>query len=107
MPSLLSVSCGTSSTTIIKSPGIPPRAAALPLPLIDNCMPSLTPAGILMVIVSSPLSNPSPLHVGHFAVITTPSPLQEGQVLVVCICPSMVLVTRRTDPEPPHVLQVW
>ena len=33
-----------------------------------------------------------------------PSPLQVGQVLVVCIWPNMVLVTLRTCPEPP---QVW
>src|ERR1700761_3706279 len=36
-----------------------------------------------------------------------PSPLQVGQVLVVCIWPSIVLVTRRTAPWPPQVLQVW
>src|SRR5258707_11662410 len=36
-----------------------------------------------------------------------PSPLQVRQVLVVCIWPNMVLVTLRTAPEPPHVLQVW
>src|SRR5471032_861436 len=35
-----------------------------------------------------------------------PSPLQVGQVLVVCIWPNMVLVTLRTAPEPPQVLQV-
>src|SRR5437868_4813735 len=36
-----------------------------------------------------------------------PSPLQVGQVLVVCIWPNMVFVTLRTAPEPPQVLQVW
>src|SRR5690606_20696651 len=39
-------------------------------------------------------------------VISTPSPLQVGQVLVVCICPRIVFVTRLTDPLPLHVLQV-
>ncbi|MNV31843.1 hypothetical protein D3C71_1231650 [compost metagenome] len=91
----------------MRSPGIPPRGAAFPLPLIESCIPSLTPAGILIAIVSSPRSNPSPLQVVHFAVISTPSPLQVGQVLVVCIWPRMVFVTLRTDPEPPQVLQVW
>src|SRR5690606_18131891 len=66
-----------------------------------------TPAGILIEMVSSPLTNPSPRQVVHLALISIPSPLQVGQVLVVCICPKMVLVTRLTDPEPPHVLQVW
>src|SRR5690606_15070017 len=71
-----------------------------------SCIPSLTPAGILIAIVSSPLSSPSPRQVVHLEVISTPSPLQVGQVLVVCICPRMVLVTRRTDPAPPQVPQV-
>src|ERR1700761_2717525 len=39
--------------------------------------------------------------------MVVPSPLQVGQVLVVCICPKMVFVTRRTAPDPPQVLQVW
>src|SRR5690606_21507962 len=34
-------------------------------------------------------------------------PLQVGQVLVVCICPNMVLVTLLTVPVPPHVRQLW
>src|ERR1700761_3928569 len=38
--------------------------------------------------------------------MVVPSPLQVGQVLVVCIWPNMVLVTRRTAPCPPQVLQV-
>src|SRR5690606_5696384 len=73
---------------------------------MDNCMPSLTPAGILMLMVSSPRISPSPWHVVHLADISTPSPLQVGQVLVVCICPRMVLVTRRTAPVPPQVRHV-
>src|ERR1700761_3591585 len=92
---------------MIRSPGMPPRGAALPLPLMLNCMPSLTPAGTLMLIVSSPRTTPSPWQTLHFEVITLPSPLQVGQVLVVCIWPRIVLVTRRTAPEPPQVLQVW
>ena len=68
-PSLFNCSCSISSMTISKSPGTPPLGAAFPLPLIDNCMPSVTPAGILILIVSSPLSTPSPLHAVHLAVI--------------------------------------
>src|SRR6187402_3087448 len=86
---------------------MPPLGAALPLPLMLNCMPSLTPAGTFKLMVSSPRSTPSPWQVLHFEVITEPSPLQVGQVLVVCIWPNMVLVTRRTAPWPPQVLQVW
>src|SRR6202012_6269946 len=92
---------------MIRSPGTPPRGAALPFPLMLNCIPSLTPAGTLILIVSSPRTTPSPWQTVHFEVITEPSPLQVGQVLVVCIWPSMVLVTRRTAPWPPQVLQVW
>src|SRR5690606_12721454 len=91
---------------MIRSPGMPPRGAALPFPLIDSCMPSLTPAGMLMLMVSSPRIKPSPWQAVHLADISTPSPLQVGQVLVVCICPRMVLVTRRTAPVPPQVRQV-
>src|SRR5690606_19538876 len=107
MPSRFNVSCGISSMRIIKSPGIPPLGAAFPFPLIDNCIPSLTPAGMLIAIVSSPLSNPSPRQVVHLDVISTPPPLQLGQVLVVCLCTSIVLVTRLTHPTPPQVAQVW
>src|ERR1700761_9270901 len=107
LPSRFKVSCGISSIRMIKSPGTPPLGAALPLPLMLSCMPSLTPAGTLILIVSSPRTTPSPWQTVHFEVITEPSPLQVGQVLVVCIWPSMVLVTRRTAPEPPQVLHVW
>src|SRR3569833_1729277 len=91
---------------MIKSPGTPPRGAALPLPLMLSCMPSLTPAGMLIEISSSSRTTPSPWQTLHLAVMTVPSPLQEEQVLVVCIWPSMVLVTLRTAPAPPQVLQV-
>src|SRR6201999_2925570 len=63
-------------------------------------------AGTLILIVSSPRTTPSPWQTVHFEVIVVPSPLQAGQVLVVCIWPSMVLVTLRTAPCPPQVLQV-
>src|SRR6202012_3354820 len=106
LPSRFKVSCSISSIRIMRSPGTPPRGAALPLPLMLSCMPSLTPAGIFMLIVSSPRINPSPWQTGHLAVITVPSPLQVGQVVVVCIWPRMVLVTLRTAPAPPQVLQV-
>ena len=59
-----------------------------------------------MLMVSSPRLNPSPWQVPHLAVISEPSPLQVGHVLVVCIWPNMVLVTRRTAPLPPQVRQV-
>src|ERR1700756_1558884 len=38
--------------------------------------------------------------------MVVPSPLQVGQVVVVCIWPRIVLVTLRTAPAPPQVLQV-
>src|SRR5690606_1352017 len=91
----------------IRSPGIPLRGAAFPFPLMESCMPSLTPAGMLIAIVSSPRNKPSPRQVVHLAVISTPSPPQALQVLVVCIWPKMVLVTRRTVPDPPQFRHVW
>src|SRR5436853_6016732 len=91
---------------MIRSPLMPPRSPAFPLPLIFNCIPSCTPAGTSMVTVSSLYILPSPLHVPHLAVITVPSPLQVGQVVTVCICPRKVLVTLRTCPLPPQVPQV-
>src|ERR1035437_5765017 len=78
----------------------------LPLPLMLNCIPSCTPAGISKVTVSSPYILPSPLQVLHLLVITEPSPLQVGQVFTVCICPRKVFCTLRTCPFPPQVLQV-
>ena len=105
-PSLCKDSCGSSSIMIIKSPAIPPRSPALPFPDMLNCIPSLTPAGISIEIVSSPYTLPSPLHDPHFEVTVLPSPLHVGQVFTVCICPKKVLVTFFTCPEPLQVPQV-
>src|SRR5688572_8963825 len=69
-------------------------------------MPSPTPAGILMEITSSPCIVPVPWQTLHLLAITWPSPWQVGQVEVVCIWPKIVLVTRRTCPEPLHVLHL-
>src|SRR5882762_7739516 len=91
---------------MIRSPGEPPLSPALPFPFILNCMPSCTPAGISILIVSSPYTLPSPLQALHLAVTVVPSPLQVGQVVTVCICPKKVLVTRLTWPLPPQVPQV-
>src|SRR5690606_21015631 len=107
VPSLLRLSWGISSMRMIRSPGTPPRGAAFPFPLMESCIPSLTPAGMLMLMVSSPRTKPSPWQAGHLAEISIPSPLQVGQVLVVCIWPRMVLVTLLTVPVPPHVRQLW
>src|SRR5688572_14429583 len=85
---------------------MPPLSPALPFPFTFNCMPSCTPAGISMLTVSSPYTRPSPLQLPHLAVIVDPSPLQEGQVETVCICPRKVFCTLLTWPLPPHVLQV-
>src|SRR5688572_12320341 len=105
-PSRCNSLCGSSSISITRSPGMPPRSPALPRPLTFNCIPSCTPAGISMLTVSSPYTLPSPLQSLHFAVMVEPSPLQAGQVVTVCICPKNVLVTFLTWPLPPQVLQV-
>src|SRR5687768_16694508 len=91
---------------MIRSPLLPPLSPAFPLPLRLSCIPSWTPAGISIDTVSSPYTFPSPLQLTHFTVIVVPSPLQEGQVVTVCICPIKVLVTLLTCPLPPQVLQV-
>src|SRR5437868_15242689 len=91
---------------MIRSPDGPPRSPILPLPLILNCIPSCTPAGISSVTVSSPYTLPSPLHEVHLFVIVLPSPLQAGQVVTVCICPKKVFCTLLTWPLPPQVPHV-
>lgn len=48
-----SLSC-SSSTRISKSPGTPLCFPAFPLPLIESCMPSITPLGIFTLTTSSP-----------------------------------------------------
>src|SRR6187402_3136616 len=106
IPSRCNSLCGSSSISIIRSPGAPPLSPALPFPLRFNCMPSCTPAGISIEIASSPYTLPSPLHAGHLAVIVDPSPLQVGHVVTVCIWPMNVLVTLLTCPDPPQVPQV-
>ena len=60
----------------MRSPGLPPRSPALPLPLMLNCIPSCTPAGISIETVSSPYMRPSPLQDPHLLVTVVPSPLQ-------------------------------
>ena len=99
--------CGSSSIRINKSPLIPPCRAALPLPFMESCMPSATPAGILIVIISSSRTTPSPLHSVHFLTTILPSPPQVGQVVCVCICPRIVLAIRVTTPLPLHVSHVF
>ena len=97
--------CCSSSMRMIRSPGMPPRSPAFPLPLTLSCMPSCTPAGMSMLTVSSPNTRPSPLQLPHLAVMVDPSPWQFGQVDTVCICPRKVFWTRRTCPLPPQVPQ--
>src|ERR1700722_6355517 len=106
-PSRCRSGCCSSSIRIMRSPGAPPLSPALPLPPTLSCMPSCTPAGISVVTVSSPYTLPSPLQTGHLAVTMEPSPLQVGQVVTVCIWPRKVLLTLRTWPLPPQVVQVW
>src|ERR1035437_4997364 len=91
---------------MISSPGIPPRGPAFPFPLMDNCIPSATPAGIFMVMTSSPRTMPSPLQDLHLSVITCPSPPQAGQVELVCMYPRMVCCVRVTCPVPLQVEQL-
>ena len=61
---------------------------------------SATPAGILTVTTSSPMTIPSPPHSLHLFLIILPSPLQWGQTLRVCIAPKMVCCVRITVPVP-------
>src|SRR5690606_35839606 len=61
---------------------------------------------MLMLMVSSPFTRPSPLQLGQWEVISVPSPLQVGQVVLVCICASMLFVRLLTEPAPLQVRQV-
>ena len=77
--------CFSSSTRISKSPSIPPPGAALPLPLMDNCIPSCTPAGILMVVSISSCTKPCSLAPTGLLDKVLPLPPQCGQAETVCI----------------------
>ncbi len=103
-PSLFSASCGISSIRISKSPAIPPCGAEFPLPVMDSCMPSATPAGIGTVSTSSLCSKPELSTPGGLLSTILPEPLQVAQVEAETICPSMVFTTFFTCPAP---LQVW
>ena len=105
-PSRTNSGCSISSINMMRSPFTPPRRAAFPFPLKDNCMPSATPAGIFKVITSSESWTPSPLQWEHFSLIILPSPSQVGQVDVVCMAPRMVFCTRVICPVPWQVEQV-
>ena len=93
--------------TINKSPATPPRGGTFPFPDIDSCMSFETPAGILIGMISSSNTRPSPKQSPHFAPTDLPSPLQWGQVEEVTIWPSIVCCTWRTWPEPWQVPQVF
>ena len=93
--------------TINKSPATPPRGGTFPLPDIDNCISLETPAGILIGMISSSNTRPSPKHASHLAPTLLPSPLQVGQVDEVTIWPNIVFWTRFTWPDPWHVPQVF
>ncbi len=76
--------------TIKRSPATPPRGGTFPLPDIDNCMSFETPAGILIGMISSSKTRPSPKQASHFAPTLFPSPEQVGQVDEVTIWPNIV-----------------
>ena len=95
-PSRIRSGCDSSWITTSKSPFTPPCRPVFPFPETFSCIPSPTPAGILILTTSSPLTTPSPAQLVHLFLMTWPSPLQVGQVVVVCICPSKVLVMRVT-----------
>ena len=89
----------------MRSPGTPPNGAPFPSPRTLSCMPSSTPAGISRLTTASsrfmPISSVPP----GFRVMRWPVPWQSGHVEAVCICPRIVLVTRRTWPVPWQVAQ--
>src|SRR5690606_23664419 len=84
----------------------PPPGASFPLPDMDSCMPSPTPAGIFTVIISSFDTSPELSTPGGRLSITCPDPSQVGQVLADTIWPNMVFTTRFIWPLPWHVVQV-
>ncbi len=106
MPSRFRCSCGSSSITTSRSPGTPPAGASLPMPLMLSCMPSSTPAGILISTTRSSRFRPCSSPPVPRLLTVCPMPPQAGQVLTVCIWPRKVLCTRATWPLPPQVAQV-
>ncbi len=76
------------------------------MPLIFNCIPSSTPAGIWIGTTTSSRIRPCSSLPGARLVTDRPIPPHAGQVVTVCIWPRKVFWTRRTWPLPPHVEQV-
>src|SRR5918911_3316351 len=66
--------------------------------------PVATPGGMLSMIVCSSRSRPSPRHLLHGDVTTTPSPAHVGQGATLTNWPKKDRCARRTSPVPPHVV---
>src|SRR3989338_569661 len=87
-----------------KSPGELPCSPATPSPRTRSCVPSSTPAGILMLSSFFIRTRPSPSHVGHAFLRELAVPLQVRQAVVVWNTPNGVRCVRTCAPVPLHAL---
>src|SRR5690348_2372930 len=87
------------------SPRSPPRGPALPTPRSVMYCPVATPAGILTLIVLSPRTRPSPLHLRQGEAMVVPAPLHVGHGDTLTNWPKNERCARRTSPVPAHVGQ--
>ena len=86
-----------------KSPLGPPFSPGSPSPLNTTVWLLSIPAGILTFILACFLTVPFPLQLSQGSFIISPVPWHAVQVLLVCICPSIVFWTCLTVPVPLHV----
>ncbi|SKV99553.1 Uncharacterised protein [Mycobacteroides abscessus subsp. massiliense] len=101
----MKTSWGFSCTSTYRSPAGPPPGPTSPCAASRTRMPSPTPAGILTVISRRARTRPSPPHLWHGSVMTSPAPWHVGQGREVNTWPSRDRCTVCTSPRPPQVSQ--
>src|SRR3989338_1350421 len=99
---------GSRLTEIVtnKSPALLPRTPVSPLPAIRSVVPSDTPAGTAISIVSSATTLPSPRHALQGSFTTLPSPWHAGHTARDANVPKNVRCACSTIPDPSQVGQV-
>ncbi len=99
-PFLLKIGWGLTKTLMYKFPGFPPFFPASPFPSTNICWFVSTPAGMKILMFSSPLILPSPLQTLQIFVGLWPSPLHSGQTTNLVKEPKKVLLICWTSPFP-------
>ena len=97
------ISCGCTCNTTYKSPLLPPRTPASPLPAQRNRVPVLTPSGTLSGIFDFFSTRPLPRQSLQGFSSIVPCPSHSGQVCCIRKKPRCVI----TWPRPPQIAQVF